>query len=440
MNHVTPTHSSSPPNAPSASPSVPKPAPTLPGTIANTVSRVVAFNSEVTELFDSGITGSTSIELVLDHSGSIDGPNSLLLRTAVAAMVIGTNAYGKITIPQPSGTTGIINAIKYCRDKTPKEGTIYLFTDGEENCWNGPLIVGKEADGSPKTIDVDFSCGNGNAAILADHLQELGIKVCILGIGAAAKPMVENMLNRKNVFVGHIEHGADTKAITSVVRALKRVSKGGVPSVTRNGTQHALLITLNEEVQESIRNLTYAEIDEIDSVIGSVVISGSAIVCPADLKRHMDLVFENYDEDIAGHEKDIKAAILLAMEAMTDGPMPAGLISSKRTAIIGVPGGWRDFRRHCNRLFSQLAKGEVVQREAAVADGGLEVKNNRNVHRFSAGSAQYSCSVPKMVINSLADDEEWCTEREQLPAPRFKKKRKDSGAVSVAKTKKVRIN
>ena len=269
------THSTTmttpPPTPPGASPpGAPKKTRRPPGTIENTISRVVAFNNEVTELFDSDITGPTSIELVLDHSGSINGPNALLLRTAVAAMVIGTNAHGKITIPKPDGTTGIINAIKYCRENTPKEGTIYLFTDGEENCWSGPLIVGKEADGSPKTIDVDFSCGNGNAAILADHLQELGIKVCILGIGGAAKPMVANMLNRKNVFVGHIDHGADTKAITSVVRALKRVSKGGVPSVTRNGTQHALLITLNEEVQESIKNLTPAEMDEIDSVIRAI--------------------------------------------------------------------------------------------------------------------------------------------------------------------------
>jgi len=419
----TPT-STSPPGAPKKAH----------GAIESVVSRVVAFNNEVTELFDSGITGPTSIELVLDHSGSINGPNALLLRTAVAAMVIGTNAHGKITIPKPDGTTGIINAIKYCCDNTPKNGTIYLFTDGEENCWNGPLIVGKEADGSPKIIDVNFNGGNGNAAILADHLQELGIKVCILGIGAAAKPMVTNMLNRKNVFVGHIEHGADTKAVTSVVRALKRVSKGGVPSITRNGTQHALLVTLNEEVQESIQNLTPAEMDQIDSVIGSVVISDSAIVCPTDLKRHMELVFDNYDEDITGHEKDIKAAILLAMEAMTDGPMPAALVSSKHSAVIGVPGGWRDFRRHCNRLFSQLSKGEVIQRESAVGEGGLEVKSNGNTHRFPQGCAQYSTTVPKAAITNLAEDEEWSTSRDKLPAPKHKK-RKGSDVESVAKKK-----
>ena len=39
----------------------------------------------------------------------------------------------------------------------------------------------------------------------------------MIGIGAAAKPMVTEMLNRKNVFCGHIESGADAKAIVSVV-------------------------------------------------------------------------------------------------------------------------------------------------------------------------------------------------------------------------------
>lgn len=391
------------------------------GDTQHDVSRVIAFNHAVTELFeDPQVRGPNSIELVLDHSGSISGPNALLLRTAVAAMTNGTNAHKKFVIPKPSGTTGIINAIHYCKTNDPKNGTIYLFTDGAENCFSGNLVVGKESDGSPK---VAFFNG-GNATMLADHLQHLEIRVCILGIGDAAKPMVKEMIGRKNVFCGHIDHGADTRAIVSVVRTLKRVSKGGQTSVTRNGTQHALLVSLNPEVQESIKNLTPAEMDELDIAIGGVIIAGTDIVAPSDLKRHMEQVFDNYDEDIAGHEKDIRAGLLLAMEAMCDEPMPAALISSKHSAVIGVPGGWRDFGRHCNRLFSRFAAADIVHRAPAVGNHGKIVHENGEQHKFSKGCAQYTCDIPKSAITGLAESAEYCTERAKLPAPNIKKRKR----------------
>lgn len=400
---------------------------------------VVAFNHHHTEIYtDLSAVGGDII--LVDISGSICGPNAILLRTAVAAMTKGTKSHGKFVIPNPGGTTGIISAVKHCLS-VPDCGTIYLFTDGEENCWSGPLTVGKEDDGSPKVLDVSFLVGNGivgSPAILADFLQESGVKVCILGIGDAAKPMVDHMLGRKNVYCGHIAHGADTRAVVSTVRTLKHISKGSRSSVTRNGTQHALLVCLSDDVQEAIQQMTPAEMDEFEDAVGTTIISGSAIVTPSELKAHMELVFNAYDEPIPDeHVKDIKAALLLFMLAATADEMPGALITSKHSAVIGVPKGWRPFRRHCNRLLSRLAAADILNRAAAVADGGKIITENGNQHKYAAGCAQYSCSIIPAAITGLAEDEEYCTPRDKLPGPKIKKRKHSNSSGSA---KRVRVN
>ena len=400
---------------------------------------VVAFNHNHTEIYVNHSAVGGDIILV-DISASVSGPNAILLRTAVAAMTKGTKSHGKFVIPTPGGTTAIISAVKHCLN-IPNCGTIYLFTDGEENNWRGPLTVGKEEDGSPKVVNVSFTGSGGvvgTPTILADYLQESGVKVCILGIGDAAKPMVDNMLGRKNVYCGHVTHGADIRAVVSTVRTLKRISKGGRSSVTRNGTQHALLVSLSDDVQEAIQQMTPAEMDEYEDAVGSTIIAGTAIVTPGDLKRHMELVFNAYDEPIPDeHVKNIKAALLLAIEAMCDGEMPGALITSKHSAVIGVPDGWRPFRRHCNRLLSRLAGGDVLHRAPAIGAGGKTVTENGNQHKFAAGCAQYSCAIPKVAVSALAEDADYCTARASLPAPKTKKRKR---ANNTGSAKRARVN
>lgn len=440
----TPPHPTQPvpPNAPKKKPASPRAVPSavaVPTVPHGEVYMVVAFNHNHTEIYvDPSAVGGDVI--LVDISASVSGPNAILLRTAVAAMTKGTKSHGKFVIPTPGGSTAIIAAVKHCLN-IPNCGTIYLFTDGEENNWRGPLTVGKEDDGSPKVVDVSFTGGGGvvgTPAILADYLQESGVKVCILGIGDAAKPMVDNMLGRKNVYCGHVTHGADIRAVVSTVRTLKRISKGGRSSVTRNGTQHALLVSLSDDVQEAIQQMTPAEMDEYEDAVGSTIIAGTAIVTPEDLKRHMELVFNAYDEPIPDeHVKNIKAALLLAIEAMCDGDMPGALITSKHSAVIGVPDNWRPFRRHCNRLLSRLAGGDVLHRAPALGTGGKTVIENGNQHKFAAGCAQYSCAIPKVAVSALAEDADYCTARAALPAPKTKKRKR---ANNTGSAKRVRVN
>lgn len=394
---------------------------------------VVAFNNKHVEIYVDPTTVG-GIVLLVDRSGSISGPNALLLRTAVAAMTKGTRAHGKFVIPVPDGSTAIIAAVEHCLTLS-NHGTIYLFTDGEENCWSGPIKVGTEPDGTPKIVDISFCSGGGSSEVLADYLQAAGVKVCILGIGAAAKPMVDVMVGRRNVFCGHIAHGADTKAVVSVVRTLKHVCNGGRSSVTRNGTQHALLVSLTDDVQAAIQKMTPAEMDEFDDAVGDVIISGTDIVTPSDLRRHMEAVEKAYDESIPDENlPDVRAALLLAMEAMCDEDMPGALVTSKHSAVIGVPKGWRPFRRHCNRLLSRLAGSDVLNRADAVGESGKIVNENGHQHKFSAGCAQYSCPITKAVVTGLAEDEGWATARTDLPGPKRKR------TANTRPNKRVRVN
>ena len=377
---------------------------------------VVGFSDTTTQLW----AGTGDDCLAIDTSGSISGKNELLERVAVAALLKDTPAEGQFVIPEPSGATALIQAVEHCREK--KKGTLFIISDGGENRFAGNLAVGTEDDGSTKVIDIDFRSAP-SAALLADHLQYIGAKVCVLGIGSAALPMVTEMLGRERVFCAHVSTN-NIKEIVATTRYLKSVSMGKAgTSVTRNGVQNVLLVSLNKDIQQSMALLTPAEMDQLDDTIGRFPIKNGHIVCPADLKQAIDELFVNYDENITGHESDLKAALLLALEAMCDGPMPAAIVSSKHTAIIGVPQGWREFRRHLNRFFSRMASANIVNREPAVAEGGIEVENNGHKHRFSAGCAQYSCNIPVSAVTGLAETETYCTAREDLPAPKIKKRK-----------------
>ena len=71
------------------------------------ISKVVSFGDDATELRCNPATtdGDT---LLIDTSGSIEGPNAILLRMAVSAKTMGTSAHGQFRIPKPSGRTAII--------------------------------------------------------------------------------------------------------------------------------------------------------------------------------------------------------------------------------------------------------------------------------------------------------------------------------------------
>ena len=76
--------------------------------------------------------------------------------------------------------------------------------------------------GSGSRNVVTFESGGDNAhKHLADWASNLGVKLCVLGIAAASRPMVEELSKRRNVFTGHLGSGASIRDIKGVVRVLQ---------------------------------------------------------------------------------------------------------------------------------------------------------------------------------------------------------------------------
>jgi hypothetical protein len=75
-----------------------------------------------------------------------------------------------------------------------------------------------------------------------------------------------------------------------------------------------------------------------------------------------------------------------------------------------------------------LAGGDILNRAAVVPEGGKVITENNNQYKYAAGCAQYSCSVIPAAITGLAEDEEYCTLRDKLPAPKIKKRKRGASA------------
>ena len=99
--------------------------------------------------------------------------------------------------------------------------------------------------------------------------------------------------------------------------------------------------------------------------------------------------------------------------------LPGAILTSKHSAVIGLPGDWKPFRHHCNRLLSLLSTAGILERAAPVGDRECTVLQNGEPHKFAPvapGCAQYRCNLPTATVRSVADDSDYCTPREDLPA------------------------
>lgn len=347
--------------------------------MTNLISRVIAFNQDLHEIYHDP-TGSEV--LLVDVSASVGAPAiSRLMQTAVATLLRGR----AVTLPKPSGCTGIIHAVESTKGTRPS--TIWLLTDGEENCWEGPLRVGPE-----EVRDVSFRSQRNQSGVLADYLQETGIRVCILGMGQGARPMVAEMLGRRNVFVAHVDPEAASRTVVDVLETLRSSS-----------TSHALLLPV-----PSSRPMPCLESVQFEHAQPS-------------LQSQLEAIMSVY-EDRGLFEHDIRhvwAVLLLGMEAMAERPTPAGLVTSRHSAVVSTP-----YRQHCNRLFSRFADAGLLTRAEPLTAANRAVVYQGQSITFPAGSSQYRCVVSQAAVAALAKDGRFCLPRAELKAGNPKKRRR----------------
>ena len=383
----------------------------------NSICNITAFNHQQTDIFQCEDADEDSMVLLIDHSLSIKGPNEILLRTSVAALTKGTNAEGKFVIPEPLGNTAIIQTVKNVISKY-RNKTYVIFTDGCDTMYNGDLEIGNLKDGSAETFPWIGSAENRHE-LLANWLQGQGVKICLLGIGEHAKPMLEHMLQKSNVFVGYIDHTLDMKKIFAVVDTLRKISKKNSTgmSSTRNGVQHVLLLSDNIDVEQTMLGLSVSDLEEIETSIGHVQIVSGQVVCESDVKIRIDEVFKNYMEsnDIIDSEMDVKAGIMFALRQMCNQLTPGAMVSSNYSAVIGAPLKCPQFGTHCNRIFGKLARVGILKKGIDTPAEGVEMEIDGIIRSFKKDCAQYSCNLPKEIIDKISNDETYCTPLKNFP-------------------------
>jgi len=380
----------------------------------NFISNITAFNETAKNIFTTTEHAEDALHLFIDRSESISF-NVVLLRTAVATLTEGSNAEGKFEIPKPSGSTAIIQTVMDAKAQGDQD-TYVLFTDGGENSYNGLLKIGLNADKTPNFVNWNQDDGDDTKfGLLADWLQAQGVKICLLGIGPEAKPMLDQMVGMKNVYAAYIDHSLCTRKIIGVVSTLRKIAKKNSSgfSSTRGGVQHVLLMSDNSDVTDTIKNLSATEIDEIEAAIGHVKIADGPVVCASDLKNKIDCVLELYNKedniDIKSIDHDIKCGILFGMRLMCGQITPAASVASKHSMLFGYPPECIGYIGHCNAIFSRMAKKGILKKEESTPKDGLSLQIDGVMRKFPKDCAQYRCAYDERIVDIVTNDATYCT-------------------------------
>jgi hypothetical protein len=399
----------------------------------NFIRNITAFNDTAKNIFTTTEHAEDAVHLFIDHSLSISS-NAILLRTAVATLTKGSNAEGKFEIPKPSGATAIIQTVMDAKAQGDQD-TYILFTDGGENSYNGLLEIGLNADKTPNLVNWNKTHRNGQNSLLADWLQAQNVKICLLGIGPEAKPMLDHMVGMKNVYAAYIDHSVCTRKIISVVSTLRNIAKKNSSgfSSTRGGVQHVLLMSDNSDVTDTLKNLSATEIDEIEAAIGHVRIADGSVVCASDLKHKIDMVLELYNKedniDIKSIDHDIKCGILFGMRLMCSQITPAASVASKHSMLFGYPPECIGYIGHCNAIFSRMAKKGILKKEESTPKDGLSLEIDGVMRKFPKDCAQYSCAYDERIVDIIANDATYCTPIGNFPPAKMPSNKKQKTAV-----------
>ena len=369
-----------------------------------------AFNTSTSPLFDDpeGRSG-----LLVDTSGSTQSIRVTLQRV-LASFITGSNAQGKMgVLPKPGGMTAIVGSIEKLKQAFPECDTIFCITDGEENQFSGNVQTGEQDEDGDEITEFITPSTFGYLGKVAFHIEKMGVRLCVIGIGAQADTMVRALLHKKNVYVAKVEKEEPLRAIHSIVKTLCKMPDSPANSVTRGGVQHSLLIPLSEEVQADIERME--DLSEVEAMAPKIRFEGDKIGPPQsalDLKKTIEDVEKEFAFAQQEHKKEMNAALLLAMEAMCDNPVPGALLGGRYRNVVEMR--FDGSKKLANQLMSRLIQPRILQKAGNVPDGGAEIVINGTTCKFAAKSVMYRCLVEKNVVQELATDGDFCIPRNQL--------------------------
>ena len=99
------------------------------------------------------------------------------------------------------------------------------------------------------------------------------------------------------------------------------------------------------------------------------------------------------------------------MKLMCGQITPAASVASKHSMVFVHPPACLGYVKHCNAIFSRMAKNGILKKEESTPKDGLSLEIDGVMRKFPKDCAQYSCAYDARIVDIVANDATYCTPR-----------------------------
>jgi len=155
-------------------------------------------------------------------------------RVAASALKCMFNVQQSFNLPQPSGTTALVDAVDaIINKKLAGVESIFLVTDGEDTSSNTMNLIADIVDEEPKFVRLDsFGCTKQKADAVATHMNHKGINMFVVGIGNEVKHFIKALSNCERMSTAFLTKGASAEEVAAVVNEVSKRRPNGTKSKT----------------------------------------------------------------------------------------------------------------------------------------------------------------------------------------------------------------
>jgi len=107
---------------------------------------------------------------------------------------------------------------------------------------------------------------------------------------------------------------------------------------------------------------------------------------------------------------------------------PATCVASKHSMLFGYPPACIGYIKHCNAIFSRMAKNGILKKEESTLKDGLLLQIDGVMRKFPKDCEQYSCAYDTRIVEIVANDATYCTPFGNFPPANMPSNKKQKTA------------
>lgn len=350
--------------------------------------------------------------IIVDLSGSMDR-HRREVKTALASMIRGSNAEGKVHIPMPNGPTALVLAVSTLACRLV-ECDVIVVTDGQENQQEDPITI-LHPDGAEVCYPFAGDKSSGEYLECVANFVTAACKhqLYLVGIGADSERAAGAFLRRRNCHVALVMRGATNENIIGTIGALRARGRAQARlSIADCTPQDAVSFELTAEAAAYVARMDTAELQ-------AVVASGTAItiattpaspeLSPADIESMLQAGEEAIEHNwVHAYDKPTtRAYALLALLSMVDHGVPLVIFTAKRWGIFTSN---PDIGKRLNQLFSALVRVGLVKRINETPKEGVLYDG----YKVPGQSAVYRCLAPAHALQTVMTNAAFASDQTTL--------------------------